>query len=289
MPVESTSWAALAPALLLGLREGLEAALILGLVFGILRRTGNLGYAGFVWAGAAAAGALSLAVAAALLVFGRGLEGSAEPIFEGVMMFLAAGLLTWMIFWMQRQGRLMRAHLEGEVRRALTGRQRWGLAGLAFVAVAREGLELALFLTAAALSASEGLTAVGGLAGVGLAALLGWGVYASTVRLDIRRFFDLSGAILLVFAAGLVAHGVHEFNEVGWIPGLVEPLWNVNSVLDEGSPLGEVLKALFGYNGNPSLSEMLAYVAYLATVTALLVRGRARSRPAAPAAAIENA
>ncbi len=205
------------------------------------------------------------------------------------MMFLAAGLLTWMIFWMQRQGRVQRTQIEGDVRRALTAGQRWGLAGLAFVAVGREGLELALFLTAAALSTSEAMTAVGGLAGVALAALLGWGVYASTVRLNLRRFFDLTGAFLLVFAAGLVAHGVHEFNEVGWIPSLVDPLWNINGLLDENSPLGEALKAMFGYNGNPSLSEMLSYFGFLITVAAFLVRGRARSRPTAPAAAIESA
>jgi high-affinity iron transporter len=280
---------ALAPALLLGLREGLEAALILGLVFGSLRRSGTVGYARYAWAGAAAAVALSLAAATVMLRLGRRMEGPAEPVFEGVMMLLAAGLLTWMIFWMQRQGRLMLAQLEGEVRRALTTGQRWGLTGLAFVAVAREGLELALFLTAAALSTSEGPTAVGGLAGVALAALLGWTVYASTVRLNLRRFFDLTGALLLVFAAGLVALGVHEFNEVGWIPSLVDPLWNINGLLDESNPLGQVLKAMFGYNSHPSLSEMLAYFGFLITVTALLLRRRARPRPAAPATIIKTA
>ncbi len=289
MTFESISWAAFAPAALLGLREGLEAALILGIVLGLLRRTGNLAFARYVWAGAAAAGVLSLSVADVLFRLGRGLEGAAEPIFEGTMMFLAAGLLTWMIFWMQRQGRATRANLEGEIRRALSQRQRWGLAGLAFVAVAREGLELALFLTAAALSTSQGLAALGGVAGVVGAAILGWGLYASAVRLDLRRFFDLSGVLLLLFAAGLVAHGVHEFNEVGWIPALVEPLWNVNGLLNESSPLGEVLKALFGYNGNPSLSEVLTYLVYLASVTVLLLRSRTRPRPAAPAAAVEGA
>ena len=289
MTIQSLSWAALAPALLLGLREGLEAALILGIVLGLLRRTGNGAYARFVWVGAAAAGALSLSVAAVLFVLGRRLEGAAEAVFEGAMMFLAAGLLTWMIFWMQRQGRAMRSNLEGEIRRALTQRQRWGLAGLAFVAVGREGLELALFLTAAALSSSERLVALGGLAGVLGAALLGWGLYASTVRLEVRRFFDLSGALLLLFAAGLVAHGVHEFNDVGWIPAVVEPLWNVNGVLDENGPLGAVLKALFGYNGNPSLSEVLSYIFYLAIVAGLLLRRRAHPRPATPAAAAQGA
>jgi high-affinity iron transporter len=287
LTIESISWAAFAPAVLLGVREGLEAALVLGIVLGLLHRTGNLSFARYVWAGAAAAGVLSLLVAALLFTLGRGLEGAGEAIFEGTMMALAAGLLTWMIFWMQGQGRTMRANLEGEFRRALTQRQRWGLAGLAFVAVAREGLELALFLTAAALSTSEGLAALGWRATA--VQRCSAGVVYITVRTDLRRFFDLSGALLLLFAAGLVAHGVHEFNEVRWIPALVEPLWNVNGILNESSPLGEVLKALLGYNGNPSLSEVLAYVVYLGGVAMLLLRRRARPRPAAPAAAVEGA
>jgi high-affinity iron transporter len=96
-------------------------------------------------------------------------------------------------------------------------------------------------------------------------------------------------SLLLLFAAGLVAHGVHEFNDVGWIPAVVEPLWNVNGVLDENGPLGAVLKALFGYNGNPSLSEVLSYSFYLAIAAGLLLRGRVHPRPAAPTAAVEGA
>jgi len=136
------------------------------------------------------------------------------------------------------------------------------LFGLAFLAVVREGIELALFLTAATFASDAQSTILGTLLGLGVAILLGWGLFASTVRLDLRRFFQVTGFLLILFAAGLVAHGVHEFNEVGWIPSIVEHVWDANPILDENSTLGSLLKALFGYNGNPSLTEVLAYFAY---------------------------
>jgi len=105
--------------------------------------------------------------------------------------------------------------------------------------------------------------------GLGTAALLGWTLFATTVRLDLRRFFQVTGILLILFAAGLVAHGVHEFNEVGWIPSVIEHVWDVNAIVDENSVPGQLLKTLFGYNGNPSLTEMIAYFAYLVVVTIL--------------------
>ncbi|MGZ9222507.1 MAG: FTR1 family protein, partial [Anaerolineales bacterium] len=107
----------------------------------------------------------------------------------------------------------------------------------------------------------------GTILGLGTAALLGWTLFATTVRLDLRRFFQVTGILLILFAAGLVAHGVHEFNEVGWVPVVVEHIWDVNSIIDETSLAGQLLKTLFGYNGNPSLTEMFAYFAYLVVVS----------------------
>jgi high-affinity iron transporter len=133
---------------------------------------------------------------------------------------------------------------------------------LAFLAVVREGIELALFLTAATFASDPQSTILGLLLGLGVAVLLGWSLFTSTLRLNLRRFFQVTGFLLILFAAGLVAHGVHEFNEVGWIPPVIEHVWNVNPILDENSTLGLMLKALFGYNGNPSLTEVLAYLAY---------------------------
>jgi high-affinity iron transporter len=253
-------------AVLLAFREGLEAALILGIVLGVLRRTQRMDGALPVWMGAALAGLISITVGAALYALGVAFEGPAEQIFEGVAMLLAAAVLTWMIFWMARQGRDLQNKLESDVRRAALQGGKWALFGLAFVAVLREGIELALFLTAAAFTASAAPTVVGGVLGLIAAAVAGWLLFATTRRLNIRTYFRVTSFLLLIFAAGLVAHGVHEFNEVGWIPAIKANVWDINPVLDEGSEIGQVLKALFGYNGNPSLSEVLSYVLYWVVV-----------------------
>jgi len=266
------------PSILLAFREGLEAALIVGIVLGALRKLGHPEQSRAVWRGVAVAVVASLAVAIGLNLIGARLEGPAEKAFEGVTMLLAASVLTWMIFWMQAQSRFIRARLEADVRRAIAGSGR-GLFGLAFIAVFREGLETALFLTAAALTTTVWETALGGLLGLAAAITAGWVLFATTVRLNVKRFFQVTGVLLILFAAGLVAHGVHEFNEPGWVPTVIKHVWDTNPILHESSVLGQVLKALFGYNGDPSLTEVLAYGAYYAVVLlGLRWRGRYLAR-----------
>jgi len=259
-------------ALLLAFREGLEAALILGVVLSVLKRVGQAGRARYVWLGAGLAALASLVIGIGFYSLGVAFEGRAEEAFEGVAMLLAAGVLTWMIFWMGRQGRAVQAALEKDVRQAAQSGNAWTLFSLAFVAVLREGIELALFLIAAAFTAEAGATLLGGAVGLGAAALAGWLLFATTARLDLQAFFRVTGLLLILFAAGLVAHGVHEFNELGWIPPIIEHVWDTNPVLAEDSGIGEILKALFGYNGNPSLTEMLAYVGYWGVVLLTFVR-----------------
>jgi high-affinity iron transporter len=268
------------PSFLLALREGLEAALIIGIVLGALRKMGRGDLAPSVWRGAMSATAVSLLTGATLTAFGLSLEGAAEQIFEGVAMLLAAAVLTWMIFWMQRQSRYIKDNLETDVRRATMSSGGGALFGLAFLAVVREGIELALFLTAATFTSGTQSTIIGGLLGLAAAAFLGWSLFASTVRLDLRQFFQVTGVLLLLFAAGLVGHGVHEFNEVGWIPAVVDHVWDLNPVLDENSTVGVMLKALLGYNGNPSLTEVIAYLAYVGTVGLMLRRNDRQSAAA---------
>ena len=251
---------------LIGLREGLEAALIVGLVLGILAQMKQERYRNVIWAGVAAAIVLSLVAAGILRWLGTSLEGTAEEIFEGAMMLLAAGVLTWMIFWMQRQSRTYQTGLESNVRRAMQGGQEWALFGIAFVAVLREGIETVLFLTATAMVADERQVFMGAVLGVVAAVLFGWVLFRATIRLNLRRFFLVTSFLLILFAAGLFAHGVHEFVEAGWLPAFIDPIWNINPILDESSLTGSILKALFGYNGNPSLTESLAYVLYLAVI-----------------------
>jgi high-affinity iron transporter len=262
---------------LLGLREGIEAALIIGIVLGMLRKMNRMDRAPLVWLGVGIASALSIGIAIALNVIGARFEGAAEELFEGVMMLLAAGVLTWMIFWMQKQGRETQRSLEADVKNALAPGAKWALFLVSFLAVLREGIELALFLTAVnfAEPGRAGAEApilgwLGGLLGLLGAIIIGWLTFESSLRLNMRRFFQFTSVILVFFAAGLVGHAIGEFNELGWIPRLVSPLYDVNSFISEASVLGKFLKALFGYIASPSLSQTIGYVGYFAVVLTLM-------------------
>jgi high-affinity iron transporter len=262
------------PTYLLSLREGLEAALIIGIVLGAVSKIRRNDLAPAAWLGTLSAVVISILTAVLLTSFGMSLEGKAEELFEGVTMLIAAGILTWMIFWMGKQARFLKGELEAGVSKAAASTGKRAVFWLAFVSVVREGIELAIFITAAFFTGDQGQlssniiqTLAGTILGLGTAALLGWTLFATTVRLDLRRFFQVTGILLILFAAGLVAHGVHEFNEAGLIPAVVEHVWDVNMIVDENSLGGELLKTLFGYNGNPSLTEMLAYFTYLIVVS----------------------
>jgi high-affinity iron transporter len=271
-------------AFFLSLREGLEAALIVSILLGTLRRLGRSELRGYVWLGVASAIAVSVAAAAGLLAAGIELEGRAEEIFEGILLLLAAVFLTAMIFWMQRQGRQMRAEIEAHVREAATGAARgaggWALFAVAFLAVVREGIELALLLVATAFAGEATGMLVGAVLGIALAAGFGAMLYQGVLHLNLKAFFRVTNVLLLFFAAGMVALGIHELVEAGLMPALMDPLYNINAVLSDKSTLGQVFKSLLGYNGNPALSETLAYVSYLAIV-GWLILGRSRTHPAA--------
>lgn len=264
------------PTYLLSLREGLEAALIIGIVLGALTKIRRSDLSPTVWMGTASAVIVCILAAILLTSFGMSLEERAEQIFEGVTMLIAAGILTWMIFWMRKQARFLKSELEEGVNKAVVSNGKRAVFWLAFVAVVREGIELSLFITAAffvgdtsQVTNNVAQTLAGTILGLGTAILLGYTLFATTVRLDLRRFFQVTGLLLILFAAGLVAHGVHEFNEVGWIPPVVEHIWDVNALLDENSVAGQLMKTLFGYNGNPSLTEMIAYFGYLIVILSL--------------------
>jgi high-affinity iron transporter len=248
--------------LFLSLREGLEAALIVGVLLGTLKKLDQSRGQRFVWFGTGAAVLVSIVAGYLLNMLGASFEGAAEEIFEGITMLLAAGILTWVILWMQTQSRRINQKLEADVEKAVLQDNHLALFSLAFLAVIREGIELAFFLTAAAVDTNGREILIG--AGLGLLAVIVLGVllFRSLINLDIKRFFQVTSIILILFAAGLVAHGVHEFNEVGLIPAIIEPVWDINHILDEKSSLGELLKTLLGYNGNPSLTEVIAYITY---------------------------
>ncbi len=268
---------------LLGLREGLEAALILGITFGVLNRMRRSELAPVAWRGVALAVAFSVLAALVLFSVGGRLEGRPEQIFEGITMLLAAGILTWMILWMGVHGRQVQLGLQRDVEEAALRRQASAIFVVAFIAVLREGIETALFLTAAAFQDEQAAVVAGGLAGIATAAVLGWGLYRATIRLSLRRFFQVTGWLLILFAAGLFAHAVHEFVEAGFLPALIDPVWNSEAILSEASPGGILFRTLLGYNADPTLLEVLAYFAYFAAV--VIAQRAMRRRGPTPAVA----
>ena len=255
---------------LLSLREGLEAALVIGMVLSVLGRLQRKDATPLVWGGLVLAVLLSAAVAVSLAWVGTKFDGMGEMIFEGSAMLLAAAVLTWLILWVHRSASNPRAALEAKTRQALGQNAGWGVFALAFLTVFREGVELSLFLLAVEQASSPLQTLTGALAGLAAAGLLGWLLFTSTRRMNMRGFFGVTNVLLIVFAAGMVALGVHEFIEAGLIPALVDPLWNISGFLNDQSQAGLLLKALVGYNATPSLSEVLAYLLYLSGIAASL-------------------
>lgn len=244
----------------LALREGLEAALIVGILIGVLKKMELNHLRPLIWAGVLSAALVSLVVAVILGWLGAEFVGRGEMIFEGVMLLSAALLLTWMILWMRAHSTAVRLKLEDRLHRTAAQKNRLALFLAAFTAVLREGVELAIFLLAVRFATSPLQTALGSALGLSIAVLLGWMLLASTRRLNLGAFFKVTNIILLLFAAGMVARGVHEFNEAGLIPTVVERVYNINPYLPEGSTLGQLLSTLLGYSGSPSLTVMIAYI-----------------------------
>lgn len=271
--------------LLLSLREGLEAALIIGIVLGVLLKLKRVELNRQVWAGTGFAVLASLLVAIMLNLLGMEFEGRGEQIFEGVAMLLAAGVLTWMIFWMHSTAGNLKQEIESQTKDAVQGKGGRALFILAFLAVFREGVELALFLLAVQQTSSPLQTLSGALLGLAGAVVLGWFLFNSTRKLSLRGFFRVTNVLLIIFAAGLVAYGVHEFNEAGIIPPVIEHVWDINHILSDSSEIGLLLKALVGYNGNPSLTEVIAYLVYVGVIVTSVLTRKQTMAPAATSAA----
>jgi high-affinity iron transporter len=251
---------------LITFREGLEAALIIGIVLSYLYKIGHRAHARYAWAGVILAIAVSISIALGLQWVGARLEEPYEQIFEGITMLLAVVVLTWMIFWMRYQGRFVKRDLEQKVHAAVTSGARAGIFGIAFFAVLREGIETALFLSASAFADDALVTLIGAVAGLAIAAALGYAMFALSVRIDLRRFFDVTSLLLLIVAAGLFAHAVHEFQEIGWLPILSQQAWDLTQVLPNSSVAGSILRSMIGYNATPTVLEVAAYVGYWVVV-----------------------
>ena len=195
------------------LREGFEATLLVGLILGVLNKTGQRQHARTVWIGVAAAVVCAIVIGAILFGAVGELEGHAEQLYEGTAMLLAASVVTWMVFWMRKQARTLGGHLRSQVTSAIVAGGGVALASVGFIGVAREGLETALFLFASVGDDGVAATVIGGALGVLAAVTLGYLFYRGTVRLDLRRFFMVTGVLVIGFAAYLIIGGLHEFGE----------------------------------------------------------------------------
>ena len=253
-------------------REALEASLIIGIILTVLARSKAHHYFSTVIGSSLAAMALSFLAGSWLAGMTDTVQDRAKQMIEGVISLVAAGVLTYMFFWMESQARHLKSHIETKVEVALSTKDYLAMAALPFFAVFREGAETVLFLKAVAIQSGGSVSLIGGLAGLLLAVGICALIFIEGRRIPLRPLFRGTGFFILIMAAGLLAYGVHELEETGLIPQFIYPLYNINSVLNEKQGLGSFLKALFGYNGNPSLTEVLAYWTYLAVILAFFVR-----------------
>lgn len=251
-------------------REGLEAALIVAIVLGYLRKMNLPGPRRYVWAGVGVAVGLTIGFVWLLQVIGAQFDYPAKGVYEGITSLLAVVMVTYMTFWMARQGRYMKAHLEAGAQASLTTGRAWGIFALVFFSVIREGIETGLFLSASIFASSGVETLAGGLVGLLAAIVVAAAIYLGGLRLNLGSFFQIAGALLVVFGAAILRYGVHEFEEVQLLPPLIEPIWNTGRILPEGVGLGAVLQALVGYTSKPSLLQLITYLGYFVIVGLML-------------------
>jgi high-affinity iron transporter len=262
------------------LREGLEGALIIAIVLAYLNKLGRRDRFGTIWAGAGAALAISFGVGTILFSTVGELTGDARKLTFAIIMAVAACVLTWMIFWMRKQARAVKGDLQLKVDRALVAGSAGALAAVVFIGVLREGIETVLFFLAAAGQSSTVNSLVGGGLGLLGAAVLAYAFYRGAAWLNLRQFFMVSGAIVLVFAAGLLSRSIAEFQVLGYLPTFWYPVFDLTSltVLTNGHFLGDLLRGLFGWDPAPSIEELTLWLAYLGGVGFLYFRGMPRPR-----------
>ena len=256
--------------LLITFREGLEAALIIGIIAAYVAKLGRKDLNRYINMGIISALIASLAVAFVFKVIYGELKGTAEQIFEGAAALTAAIVLTYMILWMANNSKKIKGEVQEKIDLSISKGHMLGIAALSFVAVFREGVETVLFLGTLAIQSPVD-TIAGFIIGLAIVIVLSFIMFRGIYRLDISRFFRYTSILLILFSAGLVAVSVHEFNDAGIIPGVIENVWDLNPpqnpdgsypALHENGLIGGSLKALVGYDGSPSLTEVIAYLGY---------------------------
>ncbi|MFY9916235.1 MAG: iron uptake transporter permease EfeU [Nocardioidaceae bacterium] len=269
---------------LIGLREGLEATLVVSILVAYLVKTGRKDRLPDIWAGVLVAVLLSLGFGALLTFTSHNMSFQAQEAFGGIMSILAVGLVTWMIFWMKRTARFMKRELEGKLSDALT-MGRVALVFIAFVSVAREGIETSLFVWSTTQATTGTRPFLGVTLGLLSAVVLGYLLYKSAVRINLASFFKYTGIGLVVVAAGVLAYGFHDLQEAGWVPGLTNTVFDISAQVPLSSWYGTLLKGAFNFNPQPSAVELGVWITYLVTVmTAFLWPGKKRPSVPQPAA-----
>ncbi len=257
---------------LIGLREGLEAALVVSILVAYLVKTGRRDLLPFLWLGVSIAVVVSIGFGAALTYGPQGLTFEAQEAIGGTLSIVAVGLITWMIFWMGKTARHLKTDLQHKLDDAVAA-GRWAVVVMALLAVGREGLETALFLWAGA--QATGTTTkplLGAVLGLAVAVLLGWAVYKGAVRLDLRLFFAWTGLFLIVVAAGVLSYGVHDLQEAGILPGLHNLAFDVSAQVPPSSWYGTVLKGVFNFSPATTWLELAAWWLYLVPTLFFFVR-----------------
>lgn len=295
---------------LIGLREGLEAALVVGILVAYLRRLGRHDALPKLWAGVGLAIALALGIGAVLTFGAYELTFAAQELIGGGLSLLAVAMVTWMIFWMQRAGRTMKATLEGGIDRALTVGGLWALIAIGFVSVAREGIETTLLLWSMVQSFGDAPSALlGALLGLIAAVIIGWLISRGAVRLDLRRFFAWTGGFLVIVAAGVLAYSFMDLQEAGALPGpftAAAPIdavtggvavgwagfpfgwaFDVSATIAPGGPLAAILQATVGFMPAMTWLQVIAWTLYILIVGSLYIRGLRSRRPSKPQAPTE--
>lgn len=266
--------------LLIALREGFEASLIVGILIACLVKAQRRDLLPKLWAGVGLAALIPLAIGAVLTWGPRTLTFQAQETLGGVLSLVAVAMVTWMIFWMGKHAKSLKGELEGSLSRSLAkDASGWGVIWIAVLAVGREGTETALFIWATVRSSLENsvlATTAGVVVGLVLAVLLGWAVQTGARRINMRRFFTVTGFFLVFVAAGICAYGIGDLQEAGWLPGIMDHAWDFSSHLPSSSSpvywLYVLGQAMFQVNAQPTVLQAVAWLVYIVPVTALFFR-----------------